>query len=410
MPQSTRPKPPLASANRTNNGPAFVFVDNPGGSLTGPGKGNTKTIIRRQAARSAYIRYQENWARQVAVTAPSDSETNTTQAISGPVSPPEPIPPSLPGEYETFRSSFNFDITDLTSFTDVDLATSAYRLLQDESSHVLVGQPDTTRLAFHNRGGIRLLKLRKPASYTSEFDWMLLKNQGPSTIIGEMSRNERSMFEAPEWQNVFQHASDLQSDTDCRFWWRFFAITCCMPGIVKDTRDLLNDTPNLSEYSTRSLLIRERAQEILKSLHENHVVYQQAPPHPQSLFTCPVAVESPDRIRLRGFFLYTIMYICRVLATVCPTEMERATSEVEAQTFASQAIVIEEVAAKVDRDMSWQMRQRNDLARSIIRGREEWLSVAEHGISWNDLKDRFRQRWMKWESSYAEGCGFGEGT
>ncbi|KAH7153762.1 hypothetical protein DER46DRAFT_611945 [Fusarium sp. MPI-SDFR-AT-0072] len=492
MPQPTRPKTSLRKPrSHAKNGPAFVFVDIPGGPLTGPEKNNTKTIVRRQAARSAHTRHQDDWAKRADVTSPSDlqdpiSETNSTEDIFRHVSTPESIPLSLPSGYETFRSRYNFDITDLTSFIDVDLATNAYRLLQDESNSLvsllqkqhssflaylpsrygsstclddamrcvaaragqmlgfpiqssmplilygkalkslqhaisdaedcalsdiycatrllvlyeLIGPPDTTRLAYHHRGGIRLLKLREPGSYTSEFDWMLLKSQGPSIIIGEMYRNESSMFEAQEWQNAFQSASDLQLDADCRLWWKFFGITGFLPGILKDLRSLLEYAPNSSDYSARSLPIRERAQRMHKRLHDEHVIYQHTPPHPPSLFTLPIATESPDRIRLRCFFLYTIMYISRVIATVCPSEIERATSEVEAQTFASQAILIDEVAIKLDPAMSWHLQQRNELARSIIEGREEWLSLNEHGMSRDALQICLKQRWIKWEESW----------
>ncbi|KAL4728685.1 hypothetical protein ACLX1H_003084 [Fusarium chlamydosporum] len=143
MPQTTRPKTSLKKPrSRAKNGPAFVFVDIPGGPLTGPEKDNTKTIVRRQAARSAHTRHQGNWAKRADVTAPSDlqdpiSETNSTQDTFRQVSSPESIPLPLPSGYETFRSRYNFDITDLTSFTDVDLATNAYRLLQDESNRLV---------------------------------------------------------------------------------------------------------------------------------------------------------------------------------------------------------------------------------------------------------------------------------
>ncbi|KAJ0131336.1 Uncharacterized protein HZ326_25576 [Fusarium oxysporum f. sp. albedinis] len=139
------------------------------------------------------------------------------------------------------------------------------------------------------------------------------------------------------------------------------------------------------------------------TVHNEHVFYQHAAPHPQSLFSLPVATESPDRIRLRVFFLYTIMYICRVLATLSPTEIERATSEVEAQMFASQALLIEEVATKLDPAMAWHLQQRNGLAHSIIEKKEEWFSDNELGMSRDKLKSFLAQRWLKWENSWRAG-------
>ncbi|RKK32520.1 hypothetical protein BFJ70_g16532 [Fusarium oxysporum] len=492
-----RPKLPLRKPrSRVKDGPAFVFVDTTSAS-------DAKTIVRRHAARSGLICRQEN------ITTLPDSRESIPAATKAPgaTSPAKnrhgmckentlrdasnlgSVPQPLSSRYEAFRLSYNFDITDLTSFTDVDLATNAYRLLQDEPNRLvsllqkqsssflaylpsrygsstclddamhcvaaragqvlgfqmpksmpyilygkalkslqiaisdgtectvsdiycvtrllvlyeLIGPPDTTRLAHHHRGGIRLIELRGPDRYTSKFDWMLLKSQGPSIIIDEMYRKESSIFEAQEWQRVFQRASDLQSDSDCRLWWKYFGITGFLPGILKDLRNLLEDATHQSGYFVASSAILERAKVMHKALHNEHVFYQHAAPHPQSLFSLPVATESPDRIRLRVFFLYTIMYICRVLATLSPTEIERATREVEAQMFASQALLIEEVTTKLDPAMAWHLQQRNGLAHSIIEKKEEWFSDNELGMSRDKLKGFLAQRWLKWENSWRAG-------
>ncbi|WXC51057.1 hypothetical protein QX201_010762 [Fusarium graminearum] len=492
-----RPKLPLRKPrSRVKDEPAFVFVDTTGAS-------DSKTIIRRHAARSGLIRLQENTTtlpdsrelipaatRAPSLTSPTKDrhgmcKGNTRRDVSSLGSVPQP----LSSRYETFRLSYNFDITDLTSFTDVDLATNAYRLLRDEPNRLvsllqkqyssflaylpsrygsstclddamhcvaaragqmlgfqmpksmpyilygkalkslqiaisdgaeytvsdiycvtrllvlyeLIGPPDTTRLAHHHRGGIRLVELRGPECYTSKFDWMLLKSQGPSIIIDEMHRKKSSIFEAQEWQRVFQRVSDLQSDSDCRLWWKFFGITGSLPGMLKDLRNLLEDATHQSGYFVASSAILERAKGMHKALHNEHVLYQHAAPHPQSLFSLPVAAESPDRIRLRVFFLYTIMYICRVLATLSPTEIERATSEVEAQMFASQALLIKEATTKLDPAMAWHLQQRNGLAHSIIQKKEEWFSDNELGMSRDKLKSFLAQRWLKWENTWRAG-------
>ncbi|KAH7232747.1 hypothetical protein BKA59DRAFT_446238 [Fusarium tricinctum] len=484
---------PKKPRSRVKDGPAFVFVNTTDAS-------DAKTIVRRHAARSGLIRRHEN------TTTLPDSRESIPAAMRAPgaTSPTKnrhgmykgntlcdalnlgSVPQPLSSRYETFRLSYNFDITDLTSFTDVDLVTNAYRLLQGEPNRLisllqkqyssflfylptrygsstclddamhcvaaragqmlgfqmpksmpyilygkalkslqiaisdgaectesdiycvtrllvlyeLIGPPDTTRLAHHHRGGIRLVELRGPDCYTSKFDWMLLKSQGPSIIIDEMYRKESSIFEAQEWQRVFQCASVLQSDSDCRLWWKFFGIIGFVPGILKDLRNLLEDSTNRSGYLVGGSAVLERAKSVHKALHNEHVLYQHTAPHPQSLFSLPTAAESPDRIRLRVFYLYTIMYICRVLATLSSTEIERATSEVEAQMFASQALLIEEVATKLDPAMAWHLQQRNGLAKSIIEKKEEWFFDNEIGISRDKLKSFLTQRWLTWENSW----------
>ncbi|KAH7126555.1 hypothetical protein B0J13DRAFT_454674 [Dactylonectria estremocensis] len=47
------------------------------------------------------------------------------------------MPQPLSSRYEAFRLSYNFDITDLTSFTDVDLAINTYRLLRNKPNRLI---------------------------------------------------------------------------------------------------------------------------------------------------------------------------------------------------------------------------------------------------------------------------------
>ncbi|KAG9253450.1 uncharacterized protein F5Z01DRAFT_657238 [Emericellopsis atlantica] len=495
--------------SRAKAGPAFVFVDTGGVPSTGLGKNEAKTIVRRQAARSGRTRRQDQTASQETTgTLPNSQELipkrgnarGTPGAAKGrdgmwrktlrdtdvPSLGPIMTQP-VSSEYETFRVKYNFDVTDLTSFTDVDLATNACRLLRDEPHRLasllqkrhssflaelpsrygssstclddamhcvaakagqmlgfpmakstpsvlygkalrslqaalwdgeectrsdvycvtrllvlyeLIGPPDITRLAHHHRGGIKLVELRGPGCYTSKFDWMLLKSQGPPIIVEEMHRKESSMFATQQWQSAFRRASDLQSDTDCRLWWKLFGTTAFLPGILKDLRSLLEETPHRCDYSSRSSAIYERAKSMRDALHNDHVMYQHAAPHPQSLFGLPTSAESPDRIRLRVFFLYTMMYVCRVLATLSPSELERATSEVEAQTFASQALLIEEVTTELDPAMAWHMQQRNSLSYSITQQKEEWFGDNEHGLTGDQLERFLAERWLKWENSW----------
>ncbi|WZH50217.1 uncharacterized protein QYS62_011461 [Fusarium acuminatum] len=449
MPRAMQSKlSPKKPRSRVKDGPAFVFVNTTDAS-------DAKTIVRRHAARSGLIRRHEN------TTTLPDSRELIPAAMRAPgaTSPTKnrhgmykgntlcdalnlgSVPQPLSSRYETFRLSYNFDITDLTSFTDVDLVTNAYRLLQGEPNRLIsllqkqyssflfylptrYGSSTCLDDAMHcvaARAG-QMLGFQMPKSMPYILYGKALKSlqiaisDGAECtesdiycvtrllvlyeIIDEMYRKESSIFEAQEWQRVFQCASVLQSDSDCHLWWKFFGIIGFVPGILKDLRNLLEDSTNRSGYLVGGSAILERAKSVHKALHNEHVLYQHTAPHPQSLFSLPTAAESPDRIRLRVFYLYTIMYICRVLATLSSTEIERATSEVEAQMFASQALLIEEVATKLDPAMAWHLQQRNGLAKSIIEKKEEWFFDNEIGISRDKLKGFLTQRWLTWENSW----------
>lgn len=194
------------------------------------------------------------------------------------------------------------------------------------------------------------------------------------------------MFEAPEWQRLFTHMSEAEKDAESRLWADFFAAISFKPGILKDVRILFEEFENTdtatdtytvprsrSQYlSSQGLEVLQRARRLYNALHDSHILYQHRPPYPSSLSAIPSSPESPDRIRLRELYLYVMMYNCRLQATISPSELERASSEVEAQTLASQALSIREMAGKLDQAMAWHLEQWNGLAHSQDDYEEEY--------------------------------------
>ncbi|KAI9040358.1 uncharacterized protein KD926_008315 [Aspergillus affinis] len=499
-----RPKLPFKKPrSRAKDGPAFVFVDHADSLSLASSDKDARALIRRQAARSGCKRRRDEYASQehidplrgldaVATThseTSDESDDTWSRGILCEVSNPSPRPQPSYNGYDTLRVKYNFDITDLTSFTDVDLGRIAYLSLRDQPTRLvsllqkrsssflaflpsrygsraylddamhcvaaragqmlgfpvrastlsmlyvkalrslqhaildrteclgpdvycatrllalyeLLGLPDANHWVHHNRGGLKLVEVRGPENHTTRFDRMLIKSQGPSIVIDGMYRKEASMFEAPEWQKFFKHASTAETDTDLSLWWELFGAISFMPGILKDMRLLFKDFSSTPEYKKRATEILERTRNMHCALHEGHTCYHRRLPHLPSLFDLPVSAESSDRVRLRGFFLYVIMYISRVLATLSPDEAERAASEFEAQAFATRTLLIEEMSAKLDPAMTWHLEQRNALPYSILRTGDEWLSDGDPRMSWEELKAFLQQRWLRWEDSWRDG-------
>ncbi|KAI1120936.1 hypothetical protein F5Y10DRAFT_257393 [Nemania abortiva] len=477
--------------SRMKAGPAFEFVENSSSSWNGRQNQNARAIIRRQAARSGrqgYLRESTCHDQEYSLTPPQTKDDGQEKAnippgtqFTWPVSQP-----SYNG-YETMRVIYNFDITALDSFIDVDLAANAYRLLRDNQSNpatflqkgsssflahlpsrygtqpflddamhcvaakaaqmlghsttrfpaselhskalrslstirtddscprsdvycatrLLVlyeslGLPNTDALAMHNECGNKLLRQLGPLAL-SRFDRALLKSQGPHILISEMYKKQSSMFEAQAWQDFFGCAANMETSTDARYWWIFFGIMTFLPGIMKDVRVLFSETTlNPFECLSRSLAILERAQNLRRALNDSHVLYQQSASQPRSLFDLPspAHVESTDRVRLHGFLRYPAMFLSRLQATLSLNEVDRAMGEEEAQRLAAQTLLMEKMTRHEDPTMSWHLGQRNNLPYSIIRTREEWLSIEERGRSWEELKTFLAQRWLRWEDSY----------
>lgn len=208
---------------------------------------------------------------------------------------------------------------------------------------------------------------------------------------------DSSMFELPAWQSVFEYASACEADHDASLWWEFFRLVCFVTGVVTEMRNIFTASLTQSEYSERCSKVLNRARWVREMFHAAHVRYQTRP-YPLSLFDLPLAPESPDRIRLRGFYFHPTMQIRRAITTLSPDEMERTAAEAEAQTLAAQALLIQHATVQLDPAMSWYFTQKNPFAHSIIRTRVEWASHSK--LPWEQLRDDLAQRWLKWHYSW----------
>ncbi|KAK8057383.1 hypothetical protein PG996_011320 [Apiospora saccharicola] len=130
---SPRSFPPLPRRSRRKDGPALFFVDMVEPFLTGRPSENAKSIIRHQAAKSGCRNRKRVYETKASAADQISPQKEIAGAASAPIQSPGPpliLPlPSYNG-YEAMRAKFNFDITCLTSFTDIDLAANACGFLQ----------------------------------------------------------------------------------------------------------------------------------------------------------------------------------------------------------------------------------------------------------------------------------------
>ncbi|KAJ2988992.1 hypothetical protein NUW58_g3695 [Xylaria curta] len=127
--------------SRRKDGPAFEFIGIAGSlSIIEPHTEEARIIIRRQAARSGRQKHLRESANQnkedsVSITPLAEDSVYEKFNITPGTQPARPtLQPSSNG-YEAMRAIYNFDITALDSFIDVDLAVNAFRLLQDRSTN-----------------------------------------------------------------------------------------------------------------------------------------------------------------------------------------------------------------------------------------------------------------------------------
>ncbi|KAK5634334.1 hypothetical protein RRF57_010048 [Xylaria bambusicola] len=125
-------------SSRRKVGPAFEFIDFAGSlSTVEPRTKEARIIIRRQAARSGRRKH----SRESASRSQEDC-TSVTPKVKDSAREKFNVPPRAQyarpvmrlaiNGYETMRAVYNFDITTLDSFVNVDLAINAFRSLQDQ--------------------------------------------------------------------------------------------------------------------------------------------------------------------------------------------------------------------------------------------------------------------------------------
>ncbi|KAL4861218.1 hypothetical protein BDV12DRAFT_208255 [Aspergillus spectabilis] len=494
-----RPNLPLRKPrSRAKEGPAFVFVDTTETRTGRPEDQDARALIRRQAARSGRKNQRSqvlsreasnnpgasSRSREVVRCAGSEPYANDGEATLVELIDPFLAPQLSWTGYEALRMKYNFDITYLTTLTDVSLGKFSSLLLQEDPALVghllrqqpssflsylpsrygsspcldaamhclaagagqafglrttpaamtasygkalqslqaaltdgsaylgsdvycatrlltlyeLISRPEAGHWVLHNRGGTNLVQLRGPQNHTSPFDWMLLKSQGPSIIVDSIFTARHTIFEVPEWQSVFEQASDAESDPDAKLWWELFRTLSFVPGVLADLRELctrtLSQPLSQTQYFADSSSLLERTKWVHDAIHDSHIRYQNTAPHLPSLFRLPSAPESPDRIRLRLFYSTALMQMSRALATISEDKPDRAAGEVEAQTIAAQALLIPLKTADLDPAMAFHFQQRSGLPTSIVKTRALWEPDREPKSA--GLAEFLANRWLKW--------------
>ncbi|KAL4881765.1 hypothetical protein BJY04DRAFT_188085 [Aspergillus karnatakaensis] len=485
--------------SRAKQGPAFVFVDSTETRTGRPEDEDARAAIRRQAARAGRKNQRGQAVSRSDTSTPIPSNTVVRRVgshvyttadqgveLAGLIDPFLAPQPSLAG-YEALRMKYNFDITYLTTLTDVSLGKLSVSLLQEQPAlvghllrqqsssflsylpsrygsspcldaamdclsagagrmfgypirletltalygralHLLgaaidngsaylgpdvycatrlltlyevISSEEAARWIMHSRGGTVVVTARGAHNHTSPFDWMLLKSQGPSIIVDAIFNDRHTIFEAPEWQEVFKLAAQAESDPDARLWWELFGPMSFVPGIIVDLRrlcELVRVQPfSPSEFFAQSANVMERAKWVQKAMNDSHMRYQTSPPHPPSLFQLPTAPESPDRIRLRLFFFTSLMQMGRALATISESQPDRAAGELEAYTMAAQALLIPQKTADIDPAMTFHFQQRTGLQMSVVKTKALWEAEKEPKSA-GELPAFLAIRWLNWHN------------
>ncbi|KAK8091694.1 hypothetical protein PG997_002055 [Apiospora hydei] len=270
-----------------------------------------------------------------------------------------------------------------------------------------LGPPNQNALTFHNDAGIDIIKQIEPSRSLSAFDRALIRSQGPYVVTKAIFKRESSLFETRKWQAFFDHAAREETDADSRLSWKFVGAISFIAGILRDVQALFESALPMSrsEYAALSNDILERSGRIRRSFEAAHLEYQQRPPYPPSLFDLAVAAESPGRVQVRGIFFHSMIFLCRVRATFAATAQERAASEDEAQALAAQAVLAASTAQSYAPELAWNLEERSDVVRSILRTRDDWVPAREPETkTWEEqtgLLLRRLQRWFTlWTSDY----------
>lgn len=210
--------------SRRKDGPAFEFVTN----AIATQHGDARAAIRRQAARSGRrARLRETRGAETSMLLEPEDPSSVQESVDTPQGPQrQHVPvvrlerpvlaagavtqPSFSG-YEAIRAIYNFDITALESFTNVDFAVVGYRLMMqaclERPGALLCNQVSSSFLAHlpARYGYVPFLDdaIQCVAARAAQMLGRSATSSSASALYGKALRSLCSSVQSSSWSDVY---------------------------------------------------------------------------------------------------------------------------------------------------------------------------------------------------------------
>ncbi|TAQ84040.1 hypothetical protein B7494_g7626 [Chlorociboria aeruginascens] len=226
----------------------------------------------------------------------------------------------------------------------------------------------------HSAGAARLIQLRGPKNYNTEFEKALFIAHTGTNMTECLLNNERCFLEQDIWQAVFQsliNKEDSPIADRSEIVITLFKFKSFIPGLVMDVTNLICHTPSVSAEAIIELTSRIRAHRsrFLLWLSRWKALVDCAP------YMTPGSAEFDRRSKVFATYLSCHMLSNRLLAAV--SAMERKELEKETQCLAGQMLKLEVEVKTSDSSACLFMAQTMGVA-GATRASPEWGDVDEN--------------------------------
>jgi len=241
----------------------------------------------------------------------------------------------------------------------------------------------------HAAGAARLIQLRGPENYKSEFEKALFMAHSGPIMTECLLNDERCFLEDEPWKAVFQSIiveGSLISDRS-EIVINLLILKCCVPGAFHDTTKVIchpedAETPDVIMLAAR---IRALRADLLQWHDDWELLLRCAPRiHPGS-------VEYDRRCKVFATYLSCLMLSSRLLAAISPHERQQL--EADTQQLARQMMDLEIETQTTSSSACLFMAQTAGVAKATRATAQEWWESCELKVEDGEASDATIEKW-----------------
>jgi len=252
----------------------------------------------------------------------------------------------------------------------------------------------------HAAGAARLIQLRGPKSFNTEFEKALfMAHTGPITTEA-LINNERCFLEQEAWESVFRsivvdNNSVISERSEIVI--SLLILKSRIPGMAKDVTEVVcnqwdENTPDINALVSKAQKLRAD----LLNWQRDYEDYLSLLPEPK-----PGSVEHDERCKVIAIYFSCIMIISRLLGAIVPSR--RVELEKHTQSYAQQTLDLEREVKAIGSQASFFMAQTAGIARATKATTQDWLETSKVEVEMEEhrgsrgaiIEARKFERWNK---------------
>jgi len=262
--------------------------------------------------------------------------------------------------------------TEILGLYEVNILTCLAR--RSTNSTKLLEPSDEIAWIRHAAGAARLIQLRGPNHYGTEFEKALFMAHSGSIMTEALLNNERCFLEQDMWKSVFRSVvveGSLVSDRS-EIVVSLLILKSHIPGTFVDVTSIVSHENHDPAYIFRMILFIQQLRSDLLDWHDDYQsILKQAPK------ILPGTMEYDRQCKVVATYLSCIILVNRLLAAM--NSPQRVKLELETRAYINQMLDMESEAQSTKSAACLFMAQTAGVAKATIAVTKDWLEEPQDG-------------------------------